>query len=49
MARNGGDPIRLLSGLNVFAYQLGEYEAIVDLKARIEAQENAPVPPSMVD
>ncbi|MFE9581278.1 hypothetical protein ACFYO1_33230 [Nocardia sp. NPDC006044] len=49
IARNGGDPIRLLSGLDVFADQLGEYAAIVDLRAQIEAQENAQAPPSMVE
>ncbi|KAA8885446.1 hypothetical protein F3087_27805 [Nocardia colli] len=46
---NGGDPVRLLLGLDVFADQLGEYEAILDLRAQIGAEENAPAPPSMVE
>ncbi|MFB8277587.1 hypothetical protein [Nocardia colli] len=46
---NGGDPVRLLLGLDVFADQLGEYEAILDLRAQIDAEEIAPAPPSMVE
>lgn len=49
MRRNGGDPLRLLSGLEVFADQLGEYEAILDLRAQIDADENAPAPSSLVE
>lgn len=49
MRFNGGDPIRLLLGLDIFADQLGEHEAILDLRTRIDAEENAPVPPSMVE
>lgn len=46
---NGGDPVRLLLGLDVFADQLGEYESILELRAQIDAAENAPAPPSMVE
>ncbi|MEV6560184.1 hypothetical protein AB0M22_31005 [Nocardia sp. NPDC051756] len=49
MRFNGGDLIRLLHGLDVFADQLGEYEAILDLRTQIGAEENAPASTSLVE
>ncbi|MFC9440212.1 hypothetical protein [Nocardia sp. NPDC057030] len=49
MRRTGGDPIRLLFGLDIFADQLGEYEAILDLRTRVDAEETAPAPSGLVD